>query len=394
MTNYERAYALLSKNNATATCHVPDRIMTYDYVDNTEVLKAYGGYDPSKSYSWEELLEINAKAFHGIGLDATRSVYDPVHHWMQGKVDNWIRFMGVDPEAWKVSEGGDSAWISSRPFSNLEGLQKHMPSIPDAEEIRNWYKPFMGNILKVMYEHDVSFIGAVEGPLCDAYTYVDLELFSLLIYDAPELLTQIIDCCGTYSQTLAQAYTELPFSVPVQFMGEDIAGSTGPIFRPSFVKESVLDWWKRIAEPMRKKNGTFIFHTDGRYGELLPLIFKDFGADGLNPIERAGCNDIFEIFKTYPKVAYFGNVCCEDTLPFGNRYDVEDETLELIEKIGPTGRICIGSSSEVHEQVPLINIETMYGTVHEYGDYPIDRERIEKRRREISPKLSTRLANK
>jgi hypothetical protein len=86
----------------------------------------------------------------------------------------------------------------------------------------------------------------------------------------------------------------------------------------------------------------------------------------------------------------FGNVCCAVTLPRGNIYDVEDETLELIEKIGPQGGILIGSSSEVHDLVPAENALTMYKTVHEYGTYPIDIEKIRKRREKIKDKLNTR----
>ncbi len=77
-------------------------------------------------------------------------------------------------------------------------------------------------------------------------------------------------------------------------------------------------------------------------------------------------------------------------MPYGNSYDVEDETLELIEKIGPQGGILIGSSSEVHDLVPAENALTMYKTVHEYGTYPIDVERIRKRRNDIKDKLTTR----
>ncbi|MCK4419428.1 hypothetical protein KAV79_06440, partial [Candidatus Aerophobetes bacterium] len=67
----------------------------------------------------------------------------------------------------------------------------------------------------------------------------------------------------------------------------------------------------------------------------------------------------------------FGNVCCEITLPYGTEKDTEQETLELIRKIGPQGGICIGSSSEVHDLVPARNALKMYETVHKYGLYPI-----------------------
>jgi hypothetical protein len=62
---------------------------------------------------------------------------------------------------------------------------------------------------------------------------------------------------------------------------------------------------------------------------------------------------------------------------------VEDETLELIERIGPQAGILIGSSSEVHDLIPVANAAAMYRTVYEYGAYPIDLPRIQARRDEL-----------
>ncbi len=62
-----------------------DRILTYDLLDNREILIQHGGFDPSKDYNFEELIEINARAWKHIGVDVTRGVYDPINHWMGGK---------------------------------------------------------------------------------------------------------------------------------------------------------------------------------------------------------------------------------------------------------------------------------------------------------------------
>lgn len=167
------------------------------------------------------------------------------------------------------------------------------------------------------------------------------------------------------------------------FMGEDIAGSTGPIFSPRFVREEGLPRWKWITAPIKERGYKFMYHTDGRYGSFLPLIFDELEADALNPIERNGCNDIFAIREEYPDRLLFGNVCCMQTLPHGTLADVEDETLELIEVIGPQGGIFIGSSSEVHESISAENAIKMYQTVHEFGSYPIDVNRIRDRRTEL-----------
>jgi hypothetical protein len=359
-----------------------DRILTYDFLDNRHILAHYGAYDESRPYSFEELIHLNGTAWRNIGVDVTRFVYDPVEHWMGSKIVNWVRFFGVNPDRWEVSQAGGTAWISKRPFSTLQELEKCMPQLPKYEEVREWYQPTMQHIQATLRDYDIVMIGAVEGPLTDAYSYMDMELFALAIYEAPELVSHIMDCTGLFSAYVARAYAEIT-NVPLLFMGEDIAGTAGPIFAPRFVREHGLPRWKWIAEPIKAKGYKFLYHTDGRYGDFLGLIFDELEADGLNPIERNGCNDIFEIRARYPNKLLFGNVCCIHTLPHGTLGDVEDETLELIEKIGPQGGIFIGSSSEVHDAVPVENAAKMYGTVHKFGAYPIDVERIRARRSEL-----------
>lgn len=372
MTNLERFKRTLNREPV-------DRILTYDVMDNREVLVRYGGLDPSRACSFEELVEVNAKALHAIGLDVTRNVYDPFRHWMGAKIDNWIRFFGVDPANWEVSEAGETAWISRRPFHDLHGLEKHLPRLPVYGEIEEWYRPTLRYIQDVFDRYDLVFIGGLEGPICDAYTYTDTELFCTAIYDAPELVAHIMDCTALFSAHVARVFAENT-RVPLLFMGEDIAGKTGLIFSPAFIREQGLPRWRQIAAPLRERDIKFLFHTDGRYGELLPIVLEELGAEGLNPIERNGCNDIFEIHRDWPDTLLFGNVCCAVTLPYGSPADVENETLEIIERIGPDGGILIGSSSEVHDLVPPENAAAMYRAVKEYGTYPIDVDRIRKRR--------------
>jgi len=367
-----------------------DRLLTYDFLDNRYILLEHGGYDPTRDYTFEELIHVNGRAWRNIGLDVTRFVYDPVNHWMGSKITNWIRFFGVDPADWGVTQTGGTAWISARPFKTLSELEKHVPQPPVYDEVREWYQPSIVQMQEMLQAYDVVMIGAVEGPITDAYSYMGMQLFAEAIYDAPELVRHVMDCTGLFSAHLARAYAEVT-NVPLQFMGEDIAGTSGPIFSPAFVRAEGLPRWKWITEPIKAKGYKFLYHTDGRYGNFLPLIFDELEADGLNPIERNGCNDIFEIRQRYPDKMLFGNVCCIHTLPHGTLGDVEDETLELIEKLGPQGGIFIGSSSEVHDAVPVANAVRMYRTVHEYGVDPIDVDRIRARRAVLRKKNELKL---
>ncbi len=155
-----------------------DRILTYDFLDNHQILIQHGDFDPARSYSFEELIDINGRAWKSIGVDVTRFVYDPVNHWMGSKITNWIRFFGVNPDNWEVGQTGGTAWISKRPFHTLKELEKHMPQLPRYEDVRDWYQPSIRQIQQALVEHDIVMIGAVEGPLTDAYTYMDMELFA------------------------------------------------------------------------------------------------------------------------------------------------------------------------------------------------------------------------
>jgi len=368
MRNYERFVK-------TINFEFPDRILTYDFVDNKRIFKSYGEGEG-------DLVEKNARMAKNIGLDVTRFIYDPENHWMGAKIENWIRFFGVNPDNWKVSQGGGTAWISNRPFKDIKGLEKNMPNPPKKNEIEEWYKPFIKHIKEVYDNYDVVFIGAVEGPITDAYTYSDMQLFCEAIYSAPELVEELMKVTCKFSQMIVEIFVENA-TAPLLFMGEDIAGSSGPIFNPEWLREKAVPLWKKIMEKVKNKKFKLLYHSDGKMEDLLPIIFEELGADGFNPIERNGCNDIFAIRKKYPKKLLFGNVCCAQTLPHGAVKDVERETLELILKIGPEGGICIGSSSEVHDLVPTENALKLYETVYKYGKYPIDKERIIHRLKEI-----------
>jgi hypothetical protein len=382
MTNLQRFEKALNRQPV-------DRLLTWDFVDNESLLRKHGGYVPGREYSFEQIVEMNAKSFKAVGLDMTRYAYDPANHWMGSKIINWIRFFGVEADNWAVEQTGGTAWIARRPFQDLKGLEKNMPNPPRYEEVKEWFAPFIRYIRQVFDHYDLVWVGGVEGPVTDAYSYTDMELFMLGIFDAPELIGRVLDCTGKFSAFIAQVYAEMPSS-PLLFMGEDICGVSGPMFSPEFLRREILPRWHWIMDPVREKGCRFLFHTDGHYGAALPIILEELDADGLHPIERNGLNDIFEIHERYPGKHLFGNVCCEVTLPHGNVFDVEDETLEIIERIGPDGGIFIGSSSELHDLIPVENAETLYRTVHEYGTFPIDVERIRRRRSEIRGKLHTR----
>ena len=57
----------------------------------------------------------------------------------------------------------------------------------------------------------------------------------------------LIEVCETFSRHIAEVFAENP-SAPLMFMGENVAGSQGPIFSLDFIREKALPMWKQIAK--------------------------------------------------------------------------------------------------------------------------------------------------
>jgi uroporphyrinogen decarboxylase len=88
------------------------------------------------------------------------------------------------------------------------------------------------------------------------------------------------------------------------------------------------------------------------------------GIDLLNPIEVAAGMDPIEIRRHHPHLILVGGIDVSELLPFGTPEQVAEATLALIQAAGPG--VLIGSSMELHNDVPLANFQAMVETVRRY----------------------------
>ena len=59
-----------------------DRILTYDYLDCRQILIDHGGFDATRSYSFEELIEVNGKAWRtSAWMSPDRSTIPSIIGW-------------------------------------------------------------------------------------------------------------------------------------------------------------------------------------------------------------------------------------------------------------------------------------------------------------------------
>jgi uroporphyrinogen decarboxylase len=86
--------------------------------------------------------------------------------------------------------------------------------------------------------------------------------------------------------------------------------------------------------------------------------------DILNPVETIAGMDVAEIRKRHKYLVLAGAIDVSQLLPFGTPQEVASETRKLIEVAGPG--VLVGSTTELHNDVPLENFKAMADTVRSY----------------------------
>ncbi len=181
-----------------------------------------------------------------------------------------------------------------------------------------------------------------------------LEALSYLWADAPELMLRWFRAIERTQQRYIQC-TAHPDQADLAVIYSDVAFKGRLMFSlETFRAWGFFDDVARICAECHRHGLKVIFHSDGYIMDILADLVAA-GIDGLNPIEKAAGMDIYEIRRMYPQLILAGGVDVTHLLPFGTPEEVRRETRRMIAETGSEGRLLIGSSTEVGNDVPLAN---------------------------------------
>lgn len=238
-------------------------------------------------------------------------------------------------------------------FSNTENIQKEADALDNRIEelvkIRNEFKNIFlfGNYL-------------IKTGL-QLYTGIGLELFSYFINDYPELFDVYMKKGTEFKVNIINRAKRIS-DFPAIFDCEDIASKNGPLFSPLIMKTYFYPHLEMLIDAYHKKGVKFIFHTDGNVMPVLDELVAT-GIDGLNPLEIVAGMNLKEIRKKHKDLIMIGGIDCSQLLAFGTIEDVKKATRQAMMDAGPW--YFPGSSTELHNNIPLENIKVMVDTVRE-----------------------------
>ena len=353
MDSYERFVRCLNFEE-------PDRVATWDLINEIEIYKALGGTGP--------IDEVVPRTFSKLGIDATRTgLALPPTETKIWKTKT-LGYLVCDREFTHrtIPEEGTS-WIAERPFKTLEDLHEISLEPLSESEILDSFVPAMEKTVKAYRKFGVVYIFCGAVIFDQLFWLLGWPLFVRALYHAKDQVRKLLDKFTFIQEVLARGWAE--FDAPAYMYGDDIAYKHGLMISPEFLREEWLPRVKKVTAPIKKKGMKALFHSDGNlWGFMDDLI--EAGFEGVNPLEPIAGMEVGKVKEKYgDRLVLLGGIDCSQVLPLGSPQDVEKAVIQAIREGAPGSGFCLGSSSEIRAGTPLINAATMFKTVAKYGRY-------------------------
>lgn len=160
--------------------------------------------------------------------------------------------------------------------------------------------------------------------------------------------------------------------VDVIMIGDDLAGQTGPLFRPDTYRSIVKPRQKQLVQYIRSRTQAKIwYHTCGACTEYIPDLI-DNGINVLNPVQISATgmepSDLKARFGD--GLSFWGGaIDAQHVLPSASPDKVRDDVRRNLEAFMPGGGYVFNNVHNIQAGVPPENILALYDAAYEFGFY-------------------------
>ena len=139
------------------------------------------------------------------------------------------------------------------------------------------------------------------------------------------------------------------------FFYDDYAQQTGLLFSPDMFREFFAHRMRTIFTAARERGLDVFFHSCGDVSSVLDDI-RQAGAHVFNPFQPE-VMDVAEIARRFAgKLAFYGGISTQHTLPYGTPDDVRKKAETLISLFRDQGGFILAPAHAVQRDVPLENV--------------------------------------
>ena len=201
-----------------------------------------------------------------------------------------------------------------------------------------------------------------------------VETLSYAYYDRPDLIFRMRELHE--AQLIRQM--EMVIAERPDFI---LLGASGTITlsSPAIARQLCLPTIKKLTAMAKSAGIPTMIHSCGKERILVKWCAEETDLNCINPLEipPMGDCDLAEIKQAYgSRLALMGNLHTSAVMLFGSVDDVRKAALQAMLDGGVGGGFILSTGDQLGRDTPEENIRAMIGTAHEFGQYPLDVERI------------------
>jgi len=182
-----------------------------------------------------------------------------------------------------------------------------------------------------------------------------------------------------YAMTLLDTITDISCGIARQYaragvdvlqLGDDVGIQHSLLMSAATWRRWLKPRLKRIIDAAREIRSDLLiwYHSDGYVEPLIPELIE-IGVQVLNPVQPESMDPAALKQRFGDRLAFWGTIGIQTTLPFGTPAEVRDVVRERIETVGAGGGLLLAPTHVVQPDVPWANLCAFFDAIEEYGVY-------------------------
>jgi uroporphyrinogen decarboxylase len=179
-----------------------------------------------------------------------------------------------------------------------------------------------------------------------------------------DIATALLDRITAIRVGMAQRYAAA--GADILMLGDDVATQIDMMISPQLWRETIKPRLAQVIAAAKAAHPDILifYHGDGNMARIVPELIE-IGVEILNPVQPE-CMDPFEMKRLYgDRLAFWGCVGTQTTLPFGTPESIRATCRALIERVGAGGGLLLAPTHTIEPDVPWENVMAFVDAVRE-----------------------------